>query len=150
MFRELNEREIEEFRQWARQNYQRGALISSVWHPVVQAECLVMNREPAEDVRTLRDLAKEALLVQDACNLSGVVQGYARALSRLWKLLPEASTTGINRHPIAQVWADKIASLTGTQFDSNWSTRAYRAVHEMAEAEAEASGGAPQLERVAS
>lgn len=150
MFRELSNEEAEEFRQWARQNHKRGEPINSVWHPVVQAECLIMNREPAEDVRTLRDLAQAALQVQDACNLSGVVQSYARVLSRLWKLLPEAGTKQINEHPIAQVWADKVAHLTGTQFDSNWSTRAYRAVHEMAEAEAEASGGAPELERVAS
>lgn len=150
MFRELSEVEVEQFRQWARQNYKRGEPINRAFHPVVQAECHLMNREPAEDVRTLRELAQAALQVQDACNLSGVVQAYARVLSRLWKLLPEAGTKQINEHPIAQLWADKVAHLTGTQFDSSWSTRAYRAVHEMAQAEAEVSGGAPAPERVAS
>jgi hypothetical protein len=144
MFRELSNEEAEEFRRWARANYQRGGAINSVWHPVVQAECLVMNREPAPDVRTLAELAREALQVQDACNLSGVAHGYVRSICRLRALLPEAGTTRINEHPISQLWADKIASLTGTQFDSNWSTRAYRAVYEMAEgAGSEASGGAP-------
>jgi hypothetical protein len=37
-FRELNETEEKEFRQWARDNYAPGETASEVWHPVVRDE----------------------------------------------------------------------------------------------------------------
>ncbi len=96
-----------------------------------------MDCEPAPDVRSLVELAREALAVQDACNLFGVVRSYARALSRLWSLLPEAGTEAINRHPIAQLWADKCAHLTGTQ-RTGWAVEAYEATRQLAEERSEA------------
>jgi hypothetical protein len=63
--------------------------------------------------RTLQELAREALAVQDACNLSGVAHGFARAMADLCALVP--GTDARNAHPIAVLWADKIAHLTGTQ-----------------------------------
>ncbi len=65
--------------------------------------------------RTLADLAREALTVQDACNLSGVAHGFSRAMTDLRRL--GMGTDECNRHPIAVLWADKIAHLTGTQRD---------------------------------
>jgi len=44
-FRELQEKEEKEFRQWARDNYEINGLISSLWHPAVQDECKKMNIE---------------------------------------------------------------------------------------------------------
>lgn len=70
------------------------------------------------DTRTMADLAREALNVQDACNLSGVVHGFSRSITRLRVLLREQgneSTDTVNEHPICQLWADKIASLAGVQ-----------------------------------
>lgn len=64
---------------------------------------------------TMKQLAREALDVQNACNLSGVVHGFSRAISHLRALLPDAGTDEINHHPICILWADKISSLTGTQ-----------------------------------
>ena len=64
--------------------------------------------------RTLKQLAQEALNVQDACNLSGVAHGFARCMSDLMDLVP-SGTDARNNHPIARLWADKIAHLTGTQ-----------------------------------
>jgi hypothetical protein len=67
----------------------------------------------------MADLAREAILVQDACNLSGVVLGFGRSMSRLRALLEAAgpySTTTLNRHPVCVLWADKIQSLTGADF----------------------------------
>ena len=64
--------------------------------------------------RTLLQLAQEAVAVQDACNLCGVAHGFARAMSDLMNLLP-GGTDACNRHPIAVLWADKIAHLSGTQ-----------------------------------
>lgn len=82
----------------------------------------------AEDTRTLAELAREALTVQDACNLSGVVLSFGRAVCRLRALLPDASTDRINRHPICQAWADKVASLAGVQ---NFPTAAYDAFRQL-------------------
>jgi hypothetical protein len=65
-------------------------------------------------MKTLQQLAEEALAVQDACNLSGVAHGFARAISNL-RELENLSTDALNRHPICILWADKIAHLTGTQ-----------------------------------
>ena len=92
-------------------------------------------------MKTLQQLAREALAVQNACNLSGVVHGFACALSDLRTALEAAgrpaSTTDLNTHPIARVWADKIAHLTRTQahqvgaFGDNLN-QAYGVVHELA------------------
>jgi hypothetical protein len=47
MFRELNDKEVEEFKLWARENYVTGTEVNEAYHPVVQAECDLMNREVA-------------------------------------------------------------------------------------------------------
>lgn len=70
----------------------------------------------SEDTRTLKDLAKEAIDVQNACNLSGVVLSWGRAILRLRAIL-NAGTQETNEHPINQLWADKVAQLTGTQYE---------------------------------
>jgi len=63
----------------------------------------------------LKELAQEALDVQNACNLSGVVHGWSRSISQLRLLLPNAGTDEINNHPINVLWCDKCASLCGIQ-----------------------------------
>ncbi len=77
------------------------------------------------------ELARDALAVQDACNLSGVAHGFARAMSALCAL--DLDTDARNRHPIAIVWADKIAHLTGTQtLGHDVVMRAFDEVHKLA------------------
>ncbi len=40
MFRDLNEQEQQEYRKWARDNFDPSVdMINSVWHPVVRDEC---------------------------------------------------------------------------------------------------------------
>lgn len=81
--------------------------------------------------RTLKELAKEALDVQNACNLSGVAHGFARAMSDLME--HTKGTDERNTHPIAILWADKIAHLTGTQDLGNPTVmRAYDACYVLA------------------
>lgn len=94
-------------------------------------------------MKTLKQLATEALNVQDACNLSGVVHGFARAIGELRNTLERsglpASTDDINEHPISKVWADKIAHLTRTQNRGAFGdliSQAYHVVHELANAPA--------------
>lgn len=75
-----------------------------------------MNPDPIQtptDTRTLAQLAAEALAVQDACNLSGVVHGWSRAMRRLSQLLPDLGTEGRNRHPVNVLWASKVTHLSG-------------------------------------
>jgi len=43
-FRELNEEEVKDFRQWARDNYVPYSEINSVWHPIVRDECEIINQ----------------------------------------------------------------------------------------------------------
>lgn len=89
-------------------------------------------------LRSLQELAQEALDVQDACNLSGVVHSFSRAIIELRFHLADlkagglTSTTELNTHPICKLWADKIAHLAGTQFDRDCLTDAYQEVHKLA------------------
>ena len=60
-------------------------------------------------------LIKEALQVQDACNLSGIVHSFSDGMSILWDI---ANATGkgtdwVNRHRYSRLFADKIKSLSG-------------------------------------
>jgi hypothetical protein len=72
-----------------------------------------------------------ALDVQDACNLSGVAFAFARFMQ---KLCDEGMDTDErNTHPIAQLWVDKMAHLTGTQSQSlSDACRVYEHVNIMA------------------
>lgn len=45
LFRTLNATEIQEFRQWARQNYKPLTPIQGYWHPIIQQECACINEE---------------------------------------------------------------------------------------------------------
>jgi hypothetical protein len=62
MFRELNAEELQEFKQWARDNYTPGSDISSLWHPVIQEECHTINAEVAVDMEMLSRQEFEAFM----------------------------------------------------------------------------------------
>lgn len=69
-------------------------------------------------MRTLKQLAEEAVLVQDACNLSGVVHAFSQAMRDLREIARREgweSTARLNQHPIAVLYSSKIASLTGSE-----------------------------------
>ena len=56
---------------------------------------------------------QDALDVQNACNLSGVVQSFSDILGRIWE---EAHASGhgtlwVNQHPISVLFTNKIADL---------------------------------------
>jgi hypothetical protein len=88
------------------------------------------------DTRTLQQLAQEALDVQSACNLSGLVFGWGRAMARFNDLLPGIGTDERNTHPIHVLWSDKCASLTGAQFGHNMGEM-YAACERLAAGESE-------------
>lgn len=84
--------------------------------------------------RTLVELAREALAVQDASNLSGVVHGMSRAMTDLFPLC--SGTDERNHHPVMVLWADKVAHLAGCQaIGSDTVMTAYRKVHAILEAD---------------
>ena len=65
-----------------------------------------------EDTRSLADLAREAILIQDASNLTGVVHGFSRSMTRLRQLFPNEGTEFFNTHPIAVMFTSKLSSLS--------------------------------------
>jgi hypothetical protein len=65
------------------------------------------------DREAIAALAREALAVQDACNLSGVAHGFARAMASLRAL--GFDTEECNRSAITRLWLDKLNSLAGIQ-----------------------------------
>ena len=73
---------------------------------------------------------QNALAVQDACNLSGVVLAFMGALDKIREEVKD--TDKINKHPISVMYADKIAHLTGTQFNSFVISEAYEVCNEKA------------------
>lgn len=73
-------------------------------------------------MRTINELCQEAVNVQDACNLSGVVHSFSRAITELRSLLQQEgdfSTEKLNQHPVCVLYSSKIASLTGSEINSN-------------------------------
>lgn len=78
-----------------------------------------MSTQPSmPSVRPIQVLAKEALDVQDACNLSGVVHSFSRVITQLRETLTaegKFSTDKLNAHPICVLYSSKIASLTGSE-----------------------------------
>jgi len=48
LFRTLDANETIVFRKWARDNFTPGSEINSIWHPVIQVECEMMDIEATE------------------------------------------------------------------------------------------------------
>lgn len=72
----------------------------------------------------LRDAAQTAVDIQNACNLSGVVQTFSKILSEV--LWPFAKVHGygtdwVNRHPISVLFSSKIAALTSSEICDDFS-----------------------------
>ncbi len=51
IFRNLNSDEEQEFKDWARNNYKPFSEIPGIWHPIIQAECVQINKENGENVK---------------------------------------------------------------------------------------------------
>lgn len=88
-----------------------------------------------EDTRTLGQLAREALLAHNACNLSGVVHSWSRAVKRLRELCPDLGTDAVNTHPLNVLYSDKLVSLAGGFATGDHWTRVYSDALQWAERE---------------
>lgn len=86
--------------------------------------------------RTMKDLAKEALGIQDACNLSGIVHSFSRAMTDLRMIARTEGWEGtdkLNQHHISVLFADKIASLVdpGSSINGTAARAAYMWAHDI-------------------
>ena len=48
LFRKLTDEELDEFRKSARENYQVGSEVKSLWHPAYRMECELINLEAVQ------------------------------------------------------------------------------------------------------
>lgn len=62
-------------------------------------------------MKPMQELAKEAIEIQDGCNLGGLVHGWSRSMKDLQELLRGEGTQAINEHPISKLWACKVHDL---------------------------------------
>jgi hypothetical protein len=60
MFKQLTEEETAEYRKWARENYEPFGPIKGIWHPVVQQECVEINRGTGKSPQRPEALIDEA------------------------------------------------------------------------------------------
>lgn len=61
---------------------------------------------------TIKDLASQALLASNACNLSGVVHSFSRAMTALRELCPGEDTNFYNSHPVSVIYSQAISNIT--------------------------------------
>ena len=61
----------------------------------------------------LRDMAKMAIQVQEACNATGVAQSFAKIMIALGELTN--GTDERNTHPVAILFTYKLAALSGQE-----------------------------------
>lgn len=65
---------------------------------------------------------QDALTVQYAVNLSGVVRSWAEIMTLIWQEADavKGGTDYVNRHPVNVLFASKVASLTGCEYNQNY------------------------------
>jgi hypothetical protein len=98
---------------------------ASLWHLLNDPN----YQEPT--MPTLHELAKECLSIQSASNLCGLAQRFAKVMVELSPHCP-SGTDERNQHPIAQLWLEKMASLSGVKVGVGVPTRSYDIVFELA------------------
>lgn len=80
--------------------------------------------------KTIRQLAEEALALQDACNLAGVAGALQRTVAEIARM-PGQSTTSAAQHVITKVIIDKIMDLSG--MERRAMSPEWNAVHHLAQ-----------------
>lgn len=65
--------------------------------------------------KTIQELARDAINVQDACNLVAVARSFSEAVRELRDLVPSGGSFGRSFavHPITYLWVNKIGDLSG-------------------------------------
>ncbi len=78
----------------------------------------------------MKNIYKEALDVQDACNSSGVIHSLSRAMEEIWKEAREKNlgTEYVNQHPVVKMFLTKLCDLA--KMDSEFPSKAYDECYE--------------------
>jgi hypothetical protein len=82
-------------------------------------------------MKTLQQLAKESLDIQDACNSCGLAQRFAKVMIELHQHPDYKGTDWLNKHPIVQMWISKFEHLAG--LDQSSSLETYGIVADLAD-----------------
>jgi hypothetical protein len=87
--------------------------------------------------RPLKQLAEEALAIQDACNPLGLTKGFAQATQELADTLRASGqpcdTRAICRHPVFRLWTSKLHDLANMGMsDTERYSEAYSACKDVA------------------
>jgi hypothetical protein len=69
---------------------------------------------------TIQEHAREAIEVQDACNLTGVVHAFSRAMTALREANPTQGTEFFNTHPIVTLFVSKLGSLNRGYYECDY------------------------------
>jgi len=67
--------------------------------------------KPLEKNEALKAAFRDALAVQNACNLSGILESLYRHLPAI--RVATGNTDAFNRHPVIRLFAEQIAHLSG-------------------------------------
>lgn len=73
---------------------------------------ILIEHEPVAHAEIV-EIHQDAINVQDACNLSGVLHSFVRAMELLAEL--GLDTVAKAKHPVSVLYSSKIASLTGSE-----------------------------------
>lgn len=69
---------------------------------------------------TIQEHAREAIEVQNACNLTGVVHAFSRAMHALREANPNEGTEFFNTNPIVTLFLSKLCSLNRGYFECDY------------------------------
>ena len=83
---------------------------------------------------------QDAISVQNACNLSGVVKSFARVMDKIWDEARELNkgTDWVNRHPIVRLYIEQLMFLN---HDGMGNSDSYQSSYEMIEKKIEELNG---------
>lgn len=92
------------------------------------------------DRMTLQEAARDALQVQDACNVSGVVHGFARAMEAVMDdcrngyacMSGITGTDAARHHPVTVLFMDKLNDMCGRELSQIEYCEAYEKCSKMA------------------
>jgi hypothetical protein len=114
-FRTLSTEEEVAFRDWARKNYIPGDPIKSVWHPIVQAECKIMNRATDIEIWVLDDGEGERVdevVALPTCPDPATLVSWAKSINN-WHFEDQPATTeevhrAFNEVVLTTTWGHEI------------------------------------------
>lgn len=66
---------------------------------------------------SIKKLAQDALFVQNACNLTGVLFSWVKVSVILKEMFPDLTQAELNQHPINILYSSKLADLAKAPYD---------------------------------